>query len=250
MASTVYTDLLLDSEQLEALVPLDELWYSQTPSPGWTVGRQIAHLTEGVERARAAVAAASTPDAAVGPRPALELVEEPEPAMRRWRTEREAAMHALAAMDQEAELTWMRAARRPSWVGAFLAMELFAHGQDIVDGLGLALTYTDRIGHVVWFGTHTRDFGYQAHGFQPPEARFRFEITAPSGALWAFGPEDAEQRVSGPAVDFCLLVTQRRHRDDVDVKAVGREADRWLGIAQSYPGPAGAGREPGQFRKG
>jgi uncharacterized protein (TIGR03084 family) len=129
-------------------------------------------------------------------------------------------------------------------------MELFGHGQDIADTLGAVRTPTDRIGHVVWFGTHTRDFGYRAHGFEPPETRFRFEITAPSGALWSFGPEDSEQRVTGPAVDFCLLVTRRRHRDDVDVKAVGREADRWLGIAQSYPGPAGAGREPGQFRRG
>jgi len=136
---------------------------------------------------------------------------------------------------------------RPSLIGAALAMELFGHGQDIVDALGLERTHTDRIGHVVWFGTHTRDFGYRAHGFEPPEMRFRFEITAPSGALWTFGPEDAEQRVTGPAVDFCLLVTCRRHRDDVDVKAVGREADRWLGIAQSYPGPAGAGRVPSRF---
>ena len=102
---------------------------------------------------------------------------------------------------------------------------------------------------MVWFGARTRDLGYRAHGFEPPATRFRFEITAPSGTVWAFGPEDAEQRVTGPAVDFCLLVTCRRHRDDLDVKAIGGEADRWLGIAQSYPGPAGARRVAGQFAR-
>lgn len=249
MASSVYTDLLLDSDRLEALVPLDELWYSRTPAPGWTIGRQIAHLADVAGMARAAAAPGVVPGAAGGARPALELIEGAERTMHRWRTEREAASRALAWADQDGDLAWLGGSARPSLIGAVLAMELFAHGQDIIDALGLASTHTDRLGHVVWFGAHTRDFGYRAHGFEPPATRFRFEITAPSGALWAFGPEDAEQRVSGPAVDFCLLVTCRRHRDDVDVKAVGREADRWLGIAQSYPGPAGTGRTPGQFRK-
>jgi uncharacterized protein (TIGR03084 family) len=249
MPSSVFTDLLSDSDQLEALVPVDELWYSQTPAPGWTIGRQVAHLADVAGMARAAAAPGGSTDAAGGPRRAMELVEGPERTVRRWRTEREGAAQALAAADQDRDLPWMRGTGRPSLIGASLAMELFGHGQDIVDALGLERTHTDRIGHVVWFGTHTRDFGYRAHGFEPPEMRFRFEITAPSGALWTFGPEDSEQRVTGPAVDFCLLVTCRRHRDDVDVKAVGREADRWLGIAQAYPGPAGAGRIPGRFRE-
>jgi len=53
--------------------------------------------------------------------------------------------------------------------------------------------------------------------------------------------------VSGPALDFCLLVTQRRHRADTAVKASGAVADDWLGIAQSFAGPPGMGRAPGQF---
>nr|WP_323746986.1 maleylpyruvate isomerase family mycothiol-dependent enzyme [Catenulispora pinisilvae] len=248
MVSNVYTDLMYDGDELEALVPLDEQWYSQTPAPGWTVGRQVAHLADVAAMARAA-AARSGPDANGTPRRPLELIEGPEPTVRRWRTERAAAARALGAADQDRDLPWLGGAARPSLIAAALAMEVFGHGQDIVDTVGQGRTHTDRIGHVVWFGVRTRDFGYRAHGFEPPETRFRFEITAPSGALWAFGPEDADQRVTAPAVDFCLLVTCRRHRDDVDVKAVGREADRWLGIAQSYPGPAGAGRGPGQFRR-
>lgn len=247
VVSSVYTDLLYDGDELEALVPLDERWYSQTPSPGWTVGRQVAHMTDIAAMARSAAAPGPVADANGAPRRALELVEGPERTLRRWRIEREGAARALGAADQDRDLNWMRGTARPSLIGAALAMEMFGHGQDIVDALGERRTPTDRIGHVVWFGVRTRDFGYRAHGFEPPETPFRFEITAPSGVVWAFGSEDAEQRVTGSAVDFCLLVTCRRHRDDVDVKAVGREADRWLGIAQSYPGPAGAGRGPGQF---
>jgi hypothetical protein len=50
--------------------------------------------------------------------------------------------------------------------------------------------------------------------------------------------------VSGRAWDFCLLVTQRVHRDDTDLVATGADAERWLTIAQAFAGPPGAGRDP------
>ncbi len=127
-------------------------------------------------------------------------------------------------------------------------MELFGHGQDIADTLGVRREPTDRLRYLVEFAVRTWDFGYQARQLDTPEAEFRFEITAPSGAHWEFGPADAQQRISGPAVDFCLLVTRRRHRDDLALTARGKEADAWLDIAQAYRGPAGPGRTPGQFR--
>lgn len=76
-----------------------------------------------------------------------------------------------------------------------------------------------------------------------PDEEFRVELTGPSG-LWTYGPPDAAQRVTGPALDFCLLVTQRIHRSDTAVRAEGPDADRWLDIAQAFAGPAGPGRAP------
>jgi hypothetical protein len=48
-------------------------------------------------------------------------------------------------------------------------------------------------------------------------------------------------------VDFCLLVTRRRHPDDLAVTATGTDAEQWLDIAQCYRGSPGEGRAPGQF---
>ena len=53
---------------------------------------------------------------------------------------------------------------------------------------------------------------------------------------------DAADRVSGPALDFCLLVTQRRHRADLALVPTGHAADDWLDIAQAFAGPPGGGR--------
>jgi hypothetical protein len=63
-----------------------------------------------------------------------------------------------------------------------------------------------------------------------------------------WGPAHAADRVTGTAVDFCLVVTRRRHVDDVDLTIVGGEARRWMAIAQVFAGPPGAGRAAGQFR--
>ena len=56
------------------------------------------------------------------------------------------------------------------------------------------------------------------------------------------GAADAAQRVTGPALDFCYLVTQRRARSELDLTAVGADAQRWLQIAQAFAGPPGEGR--------
>ena len=74
-----------------------------------------------------------------------------------------------------------------------------------------------------------------------------FELTAPDGELWTWGPEDAAQRVTGPALDFCLVVTQRRHVADTGLDVNGPAAEEWMGIAQAFAGPPGPGRRPGQF---
>jgi hypothetical protein len=50
--------------------------------------------------------------------------------------------------------------------------------------------------------------------------------------------------VTGPALGFCLLVTQRINRADADLTADGEDADAWLDIAQCFAGPSGEGRAP------
>ena len=87
----------------------------------------------------------------------------------------------------------------------------------------------------------TRNYSYSVHEEEPPAEEFRVELTAPSGELWTWGPEDAAQSVRGPAYDFCLLVTQRVNRADTDLVAVGADAEHWLDIAQAFAGPPGRG---------
>jgi len=128
-------------------------------------------------------------------------------------------------------------------------METWAHALDVYEALGLDADairdqQVDRIRHIAHLGVRTRNFAFSVHELEPPAEAFRIELKSPSGDLWTWGPEDAAQSVRGSAYDFCLLVTQRVHRDDTDLVAVGGDAERWLGIAQAFAGPPGEGRSP------
>jgi uncharacterized protein (TIGR03084 family) len=124
-------------------------------------------------------------------------------------------------------------------------METWAHGLDVTDALRSPPSVSGRLRHVAHIGVRTRDFAFRQHGLPPPDGEFRVELTAPDGdGTWTWGPEDAAQRITGPALDFCLRVTQRRHRDDLALEAVGADADRWLDLAQAFAGPPGPGRLP------
>ncbi|MFC8538607.1 TIGR03084 family metal-binding protein [Streptomyces sp. NPDC057249] len=257
----VYSDLVAEGEEIDALLDglSEEQWQLPTPAPGWTVAHQVAHLafvchlaaTSARDPQRFAEYAAQAKNgfqAAVDAALAQFLAAGPQAARARWREELAASVAGLAEADQQSTVPWLVNPLPPTVLGAAGLMEVFAHGQDIADALGVRREYTDRVGHLAWFGVHTRDFGYQAHGMVPPREEFRFELTAPSGGTtWTFGPEDAVDRVTGPAADFALLVSRRRHHADLAIKAEGARAEEWLGIAQAYRGPGGTGRKPGQF---
>jgi uncharacterized protein (TIGR03084 family) len=73
----------------------------------------------------------------------------------------------------------------------------------------------------------------------------RVELVRPSGDVWDWGDADAADRVSGEALDFCLVVTQHRNVADTGLEVVGPVATEWISIAQAYTGEPGPGRAPG-----
>ncbi|MFF0423266.1 TIGR03084 family metal-binding protein [Streptomyces sp. NPDC004520] len=251
----VLDDLREESEELDSLVAeLSEgQWRADTPAPGWTVAHQIAHLAW---TDRAALLAATDAEAfAVEAEKALaapdrfvdEGAEEgaklpPAELLAHWRDGREKLQEALRAVPQGARFPWYGPPMSAPAMATARLMETWAHGQDVADALKVVRTPTARLRHVAWIGHRARDYAYLVRGVPAPTDPFRLELVAPDGTSWTYGPEGAAQRVTGPALDFCLLVTQRVHRDDTALTAEGEDAERWLGIAQAFAGPAGGGR--------
>lgn len=245
-------DLAAESADLDAVVVdlSDAGWQQGTPAAGWTIADQLAHLawTDDI-----ALLAVTEPDRlrqlSAGFQPNLidatahdGAAAAPSELLARWRTGRTALSDALRSVPAGAKLPWIGVAMSaPSMVTARI-METWAHGQDIADTLSVRRRPTGRLRHVAHLGVATRDFAFRLHGQQPPSAPFRVELVGPEGDAWTWGPDDAPQRVTAPALDFCLLVTQRRNRDDLAVQAAGPDAEAWLSLAQAFAGAPGPGR--------
>jgi uncharacterized protein (TIGR03084 family) len=233
-------------------------WARETPAEGWTIAHQVAHLAWTDQKSLVAASrpedfpgevekALSTGDDFVDRGAAEGAEKAPRELLAEWREGRADLVVALAAVPEGRKLPWYGPPMSAASMATARMMETWAHGQDIFDALGEVRTPTARLWHIARFGTRTRDFAFKLNSLAPPAEEFRVELTAPDGSTWAFGPEDAEQRVTGSALDFCLVVTQRRHPGDTDIVAVGEGAREWLGIAQAFAGLPGAGRKQGQF---
>jgi uncharacterized protein (TIGR03084 family) len=250
-------DLAAESAALDAVVAEleDTAWLGPTPAEGWTVAHQIAHLAWTDTQA---LLAATDPEgfrrtvAEAGPQlgthvddaAAAGATDEPTRLLARWRGGRAALTEALAALPEGAKLPWFGPPMSAASMATARLMETWAHGLAVTDGLRQPPSTSGRLRHVAHIGVRTRDFAFLQHGLPVPAEPFRVELAAPDGSTWSWGPEDAAQRVTGPALDFCQRVTQRRHRADLALAATGADADRWLDLAQAFAGPPGPGRPP------
>ena len=223
-----------------------------TPAEGWDVRDCVSHLAgTDVE----ATLSLSDPDAFVAKLPHIatdiegfltgQLVErrwlQPEVFVEQWQTGFDRMLGAFDAVEPSVKLPWYGPPMSFASFATARLMEYWAHGQDVADGLGISREPTGRLRHVCHLGYRTRGFAYVNRGMTPPAANVRLDLTAPDGTAWSYGGDDAPDRVTGTAHDFALLVTQRRHRDDVELAATPA-AEEWLQIAQCFAGPPGPGR--------
>ena len=161
-----------------------------------------------------------------------------------WQSSRAKLVDALTAVPDGTKLPWFGPPMSAASMATARLMETWAHGQDVADALGVTRTPSMRIKNVAHLAVRTRGFSYAMHGMEAPASEVRVELTAPDGSTWSWGPEDAEQRVTGSALDFCLLAVQRVHRADTDLVATGADADGWLDVIQAFAGAPGAKRQP------
>jgi uncharacterized protein (TIGR03084 family) len=253
-------DLTAETRVLEALLaPLDEAgWDRPTPAPGWAIRDQVSHLAYFDE---AAVAAATDPGRFGAE--AAELMTRgagfPDEIARRhhampptellgwFRAARTRFVSVFTSLEAKARLPWYGPGMSAASSVTARLMETWAHGQDVADALGVRRQPSARLRHVAHLGVSTFGFAFALNGRPVPRQRVRVELTAPDGSIWTWGPAGAPDVVDGTALDFCLVVTQRRNIADTALRVTGPLATEWMGIAQAFAGPPGPGRPPGLF---
>lgn len=250
-------DLHAEHLALEVLVAelSEDEWSLATPAAGWSIRDQVSHLWFFDQRAALALRdpdefaadmqrlfAAGGTQASVEPGRAISGGE----LLAAWRADRDDLIALARTIDPSSRVPWYGPAMAArSFVTARL-METWAHGQDVADALGRTRPPTARLKHVAHIGVRARPFSYLINGIDLPEAPVYVALTAPDGSLWEWG-EPATDRVTGDALDFCLVVTQRRHPADTGLVVEGDAATEWIAIAQAFAGDPGSGRVAGQF---
>ena len=257
LVGSLIDDLLAESaalrQVLAGLAAAD--WGLATPAAGWTVTDQVTHLAYFDDAARRSVTepeqftAEAEQIAATGAdfidQVAARYRDTPPADVLAWFEQARARLtEAYRQADPSARLPWYGPPMSLASSVTARLMETWAHGQDVLDTMGIARVPTARMRHVADLGIRALRYAYTVNGLPVPAEPIRVELAGPDDARWDWGPADAANRVSGTALDFCLLVTQRRHRDDTALEVTGAVARQWMGIAQAFAGPAGPGRAP------
>jgi uncharacterized protein (TIGR03084 family) len=253
-------DMLCENVELdERLQTLDEeQWETVTPFFNWTVKDQILHLHQVDLFSMASVEERFEPVLKQVRQRQADGIELSEQAridfaglsiaeiFDRWRSTYRTLAERLAACDRKVRLQWFGPPMSPLSMLSARQMEVWAHSQDIYDTFGWRREPKARIRNVCELGIKTFGWSFVNRKLPVPQ-RPAVELTAPSGEVWKWEGE-GEGLVSGSALDFALVVTQRRAPEDTSLVATGEAAQAWLPVAQCFAGapqePAGPGSRP------
>ena len=262
MLDALIADLEAENRELDSFVSnLGETdWTRRTPFFEWTVRDQILHLYQ-VDRFGLVSLLEATPFSETVARvrahqaegiPLSEKIREEfvgalaSDVLQTWRDSYQAIVQALDDAPEGTRLDWFGP---PMGVASFATarlMEVWAHGQDIYDLFGATRVPTGRIRHICDLGVRTFGWSFRNRKLDVPD-RPSVVLSGPQGETWDW-PGSGEGLIEGAAIDFALVVTQRRAPDDVALSAEGKVAQKWLDIAQCFAGApqerAAAGSRP------
>ncbi|MCL2583489.1 MAG: TIGR03084 family metal-binding protein [Streptosporangiales bacterium] len=236
-------------------------WDQPTQAEGWSIRDQVTHLAFFDD---AVVVSLRDPDGFAELRAGHQALGDHFPDIVAERHRHLAGAEALSWLTRSRDelLAAYRAADpagRLPWYGPEMSvassvtariMETWAHGQDIRDTVGAATAVTPRLRHIANLGVRTFGFCFGQRGLDVPSEPVGVELAGPDGDTWTWGPSGAANRVTGDALDFCLVVTQRRAAADTGLAVTGPVAEQWIAIAQAFAGrptdpPSPGSREGG-----
>ena len=231
------------------LAPLDDAgWGLPSACAGWSIADVVLHMAQTNEMATASArgelpawmarayeglrAATDIDDGA-----ALMVEKErgapPAELDARWQASCRDLRDALLACDPSARLQWVAGELAARTLGTTRLAETWLHTLDVAEGLGVELAPTDRIEPIARLAWRTIPYAFQRAGREPP-GPVALRLTAPSGAAWDHGDDDAPTRITGRGDELCLVAGQRRSAADTGLVGEGPRADEVLELVRTF----------------
>ena len=237
-------------DELESLVRDldDEGWARPSACAGWDISDVLLHLAQSNEMAIGSTRGdfdAVLSGLLEGAGPAGNVDEGAEVMVQNERGRSATAVHeryrrscvelraGLLACDPSARLTWVAGQLAARTLATTRLAETWIHTTDVAEGLGVELVPTDRLEQVARLAWRTIPYAFQRAGLAPP-GPVAFRLTAPSGAEWRFGDDDAPTVVTGPGLDLCRVAGQRADAADTDLHGEGPDAQQVLALVRTF----------------
>lgn len=237
----VLADLRAEYARIDLMLSVldDTQWLQPSGAPGWSVADTVFHLAA-TEEGVATSLALGKGEWTTRDRPLDEAIEagmsdntaRPKEVFERWRAACRASLSALAAADPDVAVQWAAAPLKPRTLATTRLAEHWAHTLDIAEPLGLEYADTDRLRHIAWLGHSTLPYAMRLAELEP--APIRAALTAPSGAVFDYGPADATSSISGDMGAFCRVGARRLAAEASGLATSGPDAMAALRVLRNY----------------
>ena len=233
-------ELAAEHADLDALLDglSDDQWLLPSPAEGWDVRDQVSHL-------------ADTNDICVdtitgGPRPLNEEAMKfsspeaftqsgvdkgramtPGAVLDWWRSSAARNREALLQKDARDRVPW-GLGMSAKMMATARVMETWAHAGDVRGALGLEPSDTPRLRSIAFLTLRAVPYALGFAKVEQPPGTLRAELMH-GGETWLLGPDDADNVITGDALEFCRLGIRRTTRaQTTTLKAQGALAEAAL----------------------
>lgn len=251
VADDVLDALAAQHAELAGIIdPLDEpAWQRPSRCDGWSVADVVLHLVQTDELAVASLAGriddgianlASSDAPVTSIDDAAQLAVDRERGASgtelaaRWHSTSDELRRSLADGDPHRRVTWVAGTLSVHTLAATRLAEAWIHTGDIADSFGIVPEPTDRLRHIARLAWRTLPYAFARAGRQltGPVA---FELRAPSGATWAFDPDEpAITTIRGDAAELCLVAARRLDPAETSLTGDGPDVDSVLELVRTY----------------
>jgi uncharacterized protein (TIGR03084 family) len=245
----------LEQQQQELVSIIDALddaqWRAATCCEGWNVTDVVLHLAQTNELAVGSLedrftetAAALMPSAApptggsvddgVSAMVAAEPNRDPAAVRARFHDAAARLRAAFAATDLHTRVRWVAGTLSARTLAATRLAETWIHTTDVAGAVGVTLIPDDRLEHVARLAWRTLPYAFSRAG-RTMTGPVEFTLTAPSGALWRFTPDEPTATVvTGDGVELCLVAGRRLDPAATSLRAEGPDAAAVLELVRTY----------------
>jgi uncharacterized protein (TIGR03084 family) len=232
-------DLAAQHAELAAVLARldDDGWARPSRCEGWSVADVVTHLAQSDELAVASLAGTFDGDlggaANVDEWAAAVIDAEPDrtptEVLARWTTATEALEAGLRASEPNRRVTWVAGTLSAQTLAATRLAECWIHTNDITD-----VAPTERLRHVARLAWRTLPYAFARAG-RDVHGPVAFRLVGPTGAPWAFDPDEpAATVITGSGVELCDVAGQRRAAGTTSLTGTGPDVDAVLELVRTF----------------